>query len=312
MPFFVCHPERSEGSILFCFNRFVRTQTRTLFNEVHNIIFEYTKFNSVKIPIYTVDAFASKPFEGNPAAVCILEDIIPDSLMQKIAFEMNLAETAFVLKEEDSDSYSLRWMTPVSEVDLCGHATLASSHIMWQKGICSTDEPIRFNTRSGELIADYYKGEIGLNFPAIPEKEINYPKELIDAIGGITPKYVGMTKWNYIVEVESEDAVRNLKPDFNVMLALPGWGTIITAKADMQGYDFVSRFFAPEKGIQEDPVTGSAHCALGPYWQRRLGKDSFTAYQASERGGTVGVKVSDDRVMLTGHAVTVIEGDISV
>jgi PhzF family phenazine biosynthesis protein len=276
------------------------------------IIFEHTKFNSMKIPIYTVDAFASKPFEGNPAAVCILEDIIPDSLMQKIAFELNLPETAFVQKEKDSDSYSLRWMTPVSEVDLCGHATLASSHIMWQKGICSTNKPIRFNTRSGELIADYYKGEIGLNFPAIPEKEINYPKELIAAIGGITPKYVGMTKWNYLVEVDSEDAVRSLKPDFNVMLTLPGWGTIITAKADMPGYDFVSRFFAPEKGIQEDPVTGSAHCALGPYWQKHLGKDSFTAYQASDRGGTVGVKVNGDRVMLTGQAVTVIEGEISV
>lgn len=266
----------------------------------------------MKLPIFTVDAFTEKPFAGNPAAVCILNDAIEDSLMQKIAFELNLAETAFVLKEKDKEGFSLRWMTPVSEVDLCGHATLATSHILWQEGICKKDETIQYHTRSGLLKADFYKGEISLDFPAIPEKKIDYPKELITAIGGVTPKYVGMTKWNYLIELESESDVRNLQPDFNTMLKLPGWGTIITAKADMPGYDFVSRFFAPEKGIQEDPVTGSAHCALGPYWQKRLGKDSFKAYQASERGGTVGVKAAGDRVLLTGMAVTVISGEINV
>lgn len=271
-----------------------------------------SKSTKMKFPIFTVDAFTDKPFAGNPAAVCILNDAIEDSLMQKIAFELNLAETAFVLKEKDKTGFSLRWMTPVSEVDLCGHATLATSHILWQEGICSKDETIHFNTRSGLLKADYHKGEIGLDFPAIPEKEIEYPKELIKAIGGVTPKYVGMTKWNYLIELDSEEAVRNLKPDFDTMLKLPGWGTIITAKAAMPGYDFVSRFFAPEKGIQEDPVTGSAHCALGPYWQKRLGKDSFNAFQASERGGTVGVKVAGDRVMLAGMAVTVISGEINL
>ncbi len=266
----------------------------------------------MKLPIFTVDAFTSEPFKGNPAAVCLLNDIIPTSLMQSIAFELNLAETAFVLKETEGDAYSLRWMTPNSEVDLCGHATLATSHILWQEGICKKDETIHYNTRSGLLKADYHEGEIGLDFPAIPQKKIEYPPELIDAIGGVQPKYVGMTKWNYLIELESEDDIINLKPNFDIMLTLPGWGTIITAKADEKRYDFVSRFFAPEKGIQEDPVTGSAHCALGPYWAGRLGKDSFIAYQASERGGILGVKVNGDRVMLAGEAVTVISGEIEV
>ena len=267
----------------------------------------------MKIPIYTVDAFTSQPFKGNPAAVCILNETLNDSLMQNIAFEMNLSETAFVLKQDDG--FSLRWMTPSYEVDLCGHATLATSHILWQKGICPKDRTIHYHTKSGELLADFNKGEIGLNFPAIPEKEATYPKELITAIGGVIPKYVGMTKWNYLIELDSEQDVRNVKPDYDVMLSLPGWGTIVTAIADegnKGGFDFVSRFFAPEKGVQEDPVTGSAHCALGPYWQKRLGKDSFKAYQASERGGVVGVKVEGDRVMLAGEAVTVIEGLINV
>ncbi len=266
----------------------------------------------MKLPIFTVDAFTNEPFKGNPAAVCLLKEDIPTSLMQNIAFELNLAETAFVLREKDSDTYSLRWMTPVSEVDLCGHATLASSHIMWQEGICKKDETINFNTRSGLLTAKYNNGKITLDFPAIPQKKIEYPPELIDAIGGVQPKYVGMTKWNYIIELGSESDIRNLKPDFNVMLKLPGWGTIITAVADMPGYDFISRFFAPEKGIQEDPVTGSAHCALAPYWQGRLGKNTFKAYQASERGGTLDIVIEGDRVYLTGEALTVINGEIEV
>jgi PhzF family phenazine biosynthesis protein len=275
----------------------------------------------MKLKFHTVDAFSQKPFGGNPAAVCILDDIIPDSLMQNIALEMNLAETAFVLKlkddDERGDGYSLRWFTPNSEVDLCGHATLASSHIMWQTGVCPNTEPIKFHSRSGLLTAEYYNGEIGLNFPAIPQKEITYPPQLITSIGGAKPKYVGMTKWSYLIELEDENAVRAAIPDYNLMLKLPGWGTIITAEADKnglgkEGYDFVSRFFAPEKGVPEDPVTGSAHCALGPYWQKRLGRDKFKAYQASERGGTLGVSVVGDRVLLTGFAVTVIEGEINV
>jgi PhzF family phenazine biosynthesis protein len=275
----------------------------------------------MKLKFHTVDAFTQKPFGGNPAAVFILNDIIPDSLMQSIAFEMNLSETAFVLKlkedEERGEGYSLRWFTPNMEVDLCGHATLASAHIMWQTGVCQTNEKINFHTRSGLLTAVYNKGQIGLDFPAIPQKEIKYPPELITAIGGAKPKYVGMTKWNYLVELEDEAAVLGAQPDFPLMLTLPGWGTIVTAEADKnglgkEGYDFVSRFFAPEKGITEDPVTGSAHCALGPYWLKRLSKDKFKAYQASERGGALGVSVVGDRVLLTGFGVTVIEGEVNL
>ena len=166
----------------------------------------------MKLPIFTVDAFTSEPFKGNPAAVCLLKEDIPTSLMQNIAFELNLAETAFVLKEKDSDTYSLRWMTPVSEVDLCGHATLATSHILWQEGICKMDEQINYNTRSGLLKTDYSEDGIELDFPAIPQKKIDYPPDLIAAIGGAEPKYVGMTKWNYIIELENETAIRELKP----------------------------------------------------------------------------------------------------
>jgi PhzF family phenazine biosynthesis protein len=271
----------------------------------------------MKLKIQTVDAFTQKPFSGNPAGVCILNDIIPDSLMQNIAFEMNLAETAFVVKKPDDDGYSLRWFTPSSEIDLCGHATLASAHIMWQDGVEPRTETINFHTRSGLLTAKNSNGGIILDFPAVPQKEIEYPPELITSIGGAKPKYVGMTKWNYLIELEDENAVLNAKPDFNLMLKLPGWGTMITAQASpngygKEGYDFVSRFFAPEKGVPEDPVTGSAHCALGPYWQQRLGKDNFKAYQASERGGTVGVKVIGERIMLSGTGVTVMQGEINV
>jgi PhzF family phenazine biosynthesis protein len=265
----------------------------------------------MKIPIFTVDAFTQKPFSGNPAAVCLLSEAVYDSVMQNIAFEMNLSETAFVLKEEDG--YSLRWFTPAAEVDLCGHATLSSAHILWEEGICKSNEHINFHTKSGLLIT-YLRpgGEIEMDFPAIPEKEVSYPADLIFALGGVEPKYVGMTKWNYVVELESEHAVKSVKPDYVKMLALPGWGTVVTAKSDSGEYDFVSRFFAPEKGVPEDPVTGVAHCALGPFWQRRLGKKEFKAFQASQRGGRIGVRVEGNRVFLSGNAVTLIKGEINI
>lgn len=276
----------------------------------------------MKLKLQTVDAFTDKPFSGNPAAVCLLDDILPDSLMQKIAMEMNLSETAFVLREKDedgnpTDTYSLRWFTPSSEIDLCGHATLASGHIMWQEGVCKEDETIKFNTRSGLLTAKKSDKGITLDFPAIPQKEIKYPPELIASIGGANPVYVGMTKWNYIIELENEEAIHNAKPDYSIMLSLPGWGTIITAQADKNGlgkdgYDVVSRFFAPEKGVPEDPVTGSAHCAIAPYWQNKLGKSTLKAYQASERGGTLLLEVIGDRVTLTGTGVTMMAGEMEV
>ena len=230
--------------------------------------------------------------------------------MQNIALEMNLAETAFVLKQDDG--YLLRWFTPNTEVDLCGHATLASANVMWQNGIANPAEQLRFHTRSGVLTADKHGDEIGMDFPALAQKQIDYPKELIESIGGAKPKYVGMTKWHYLIELEDENAVRSVVPKYELMLGLPGWAVIVTAKASMAGYDFVSRFFAPEKGVPEDPVTGSAHCALGPYWQMQLGKNELKAYQASPRGGTIGVTVVGDRVLLRGTGVTVLKGELNI
>jgi PhzF family phenazine biosynthesis protein len=271
----------------------------------------------MKIPIFTVDAFTDKPFSGNPAAVCILNEVIYDSVMQSIAYEMNLSETAFLLKPasgtgRQDEGYSLRWFTPTAEVDLCGHATLSSAHILWEEGLADTGKPVQFQTKSGLLFAHFKGDKIEMDFPAISEKEVSYPADLIHALGGVEPKYVGMTRWNYVVELENESAVKSVKPDYARLLALPGWGTMITAKSDSGDYDFVSRFFAPEKGVPEDPVTGSAHCALGPFWQKRLGKKEFIAYQASSRGGSVGVRVEGDRVFLSGKAVTVIKGEINI
>jgi PhzF family phenazine biosynthesis protein len=262
----------------------------------------------MKLPIYTVDAFTDKPFSGNPAAVCILDNPLDESIMQKIAFEMNLSETAFLHRE--NDAYRLRWFTPAVEVDLCGHATLASSHILWETSILKTNEPANFQTRSGLLTSVKNHDGIEMDFPLIEESEIKSPPELDKALG-VKPLYTGMTKWNYVVELDSENTVRSINPDFDLLQRLPAWGTIITAKASIPGYDFVSRFFAPEKGVKEDPVTGSAHCVLGPFWQKRLNKNIFKAYQASQRGGTVGVKVENNRVYLSGKAVTVLKATLS-
>lgn len=266
----------------------------------------------MKLPIYTVDAFADKPFMGNPAAVCITDKSLSEGMMKNIAFEMNLSETAYLVKAKKNNEFNLRWFTPQAEVDLCGHATLASSHILYTTGICDKDEPINFHTKSGVLTSvnkgnDTYE----MDFPAIEQDVIDYPHELETALG-IKPVYVGMTKWNYIVELENEEEVRNVKPNFDMLEKLPGWGTIITSKSSMKGYDFVSRFFAPEKGVKEDPVTGSAHCALGPFWQKRLEKNEFKAYQASQRGGTVGLRVESGRVFLSGKAITMMSGEMEL
>jgi PhzF family phenazine biosynthesis protein len=268
----------------------------------------------MKIPIFTVDAFTDKPFSGNPAGVCVLDSPLEEKLMQNIAFEMNLSETAFLNKKNDG-AYSLRWFTPVVEVDLCGHATLASSHILWETGKVKKSSGIEFNTKSGILKAGFNNGGNELDFPLIESKPIDIPKGIVKAIG-VEPVNLFRTQWNYIAELDSEKTVRSVKPDFDLLRALEAWGTIITSRASKElaanGYDFVSRFFAPAKGVKEDPVTGSAHCALAPYWMNRLGKNIFKAYQASERGGTVGVRVDGDRVFLSGSAVTVLSGTMNV
>jgi len=252
--------------------------------------------------IYQVDSFTDRPFTGNPAGVCLLEKAADEAWMQAVAREMSLPETAFLVRQ--ADGFNLRWFTPAAEVELCGHATLASAHILWQTGILKAEEQARFHTLSGLLTASR-KGEwIEMDFPATPEQAVETPAGLVEALG-TKPNYVGKNVFDYLVEVESEAAVRDLKPDFTSLGKLPVRGVIVTAPASTSGFDFVSRFFAPAVGINEDPVTGSAHCCLTPFWARRLKKTKMTAYQASARGGVVRVELAGERVLISGQAVTV-------
>jgi PhzF family phenazine biosynthesis protein len=260
--------------------------------------------------VVQVDAFTDRAFGGNPAAVCILAAPREAHWMQSVAMEMNLSETAFLVRRDDG-SYDLRWFTPAVEVDLCGHATLASAHVLWEEGRLGRDETARFHTRSGLLLAARRGERIELDFPAKLEESIAPPEGLLAALGLAVARYVGKNKFDYLVEVESEAVVRGLKPDDRALAKLPVRGVIVTSRAAARPYDFVSRFFAPGSGIAEDPVTGSAHCCLAPYWQERLGKDEMVGYQASARGGVVHVRVAGDRVMLGGQAVTVMRGELA-
>lgn len=220
---------------------------------------------------------------------------------------MNLSETAFLLRE--GDGYRLRWFTPQAEVDLCGHATLASAHVLWEEGLAPGDAALRFLTRSGLLTARRVDGWIEMDFPAEPATSVEPPAELLRALG-VKPRYVGKNRFDYLVEVESADAVRALRPDLALLRTVPARGVNVTSAGNRQGRDFVSRFFAPQLGVDEDPVTGSAYCCLGPYWQARLGKASLVGHQVSARGGIVRVTVRGDRVLLGGQAVTVLRGEI--
>jgi len=258
--------------------------------------------------IIQVDAFTDRPFSGNPAAVCILEAARDDTWMQNVAREMNLSETAFLLKRPDG--YDLRWFTPETEVDLCGHATLASAQVLWEDKLLRSDEEVRFHTRSGVLTCRLKDGWIEMDFPAEPEKHEVPPKELITALD-VTPLYTGKNRFDYLVEIESENVLRRLTPDFTLLKTVPMRGVMVTARSITKKYDFVSRFFAPRVGINEDPVTGSAHCCLGPYWQKKLKRYQLYAYQASARGGEVHVRVAADRVMLSGKAATVMRGELT-
>ncbi len=264
------------------------------------------------LPLFTVDAFTDQPFAGNPAAVCVLpfEDWPESKWMQSVAAEMNLAETAFVRPGMDG-IFGLRWMTPTVEVDLCGHATLAAAHVLWATGHVEADATIRFDTRSGTLSANKSGFEIELDFPLTPVTETKPPAGLIESLG-VTAKYVGKTKFDYLVSVDSAATVRAAKPDFVGLKKLEARGVILTAKSDDPKYDFVSRFFAPSFGIDEDPVTGSAHCALAAFWGYRLNKSQMTGYQASARGGVVAVRVYHDRCFLSGRAITVAAGELVV
>jgi PhzF family phenazine biosynthesis protein len=250
----------------------------------------------MSLTITQVDAFTNKMFGGNPAAVCILPEARDAAWMQNVAMEMNLSETAFLVKR--ADGYDLRWFTPAIEVDLCGHATLGSAHVLWETGTLAADEQARFHTRSGVLTADLRGEWVELNFPAKLAHEAEAPPRLAEALG-VEPKYVGKNKFDYLVEVE-EAQLRAMKPDFGLLRELPVRGIIVTSASGDATYDFLSRFFAPGAGVDEDPVTGSAHCALTPFWAKRLGKTAMLAHQVSKRGGIVKVTLAGDRVLLGG------------
>jgi PhzF family phenazine biosynthesis protein len=259
------------------------------------------------LTIFQVDAFTAKPFAGNPAAVCILSQPAEESWMQNVAREMNLSETAFLFRE--GEGFRLRWFTPAVEVDLCGHATLASAHVLWEMGYARPEEKVNFYTRSGALTAERKGDWIEMDFPAKPEEAAPEPAGLAQALG-VKIQYLGRNQFDYLVEVDSEEVVGNLKPDFTLLGTLPIRGVIVTSRSSSEEYDFVSRFFAPRVGVNEDPVTGSAHCCLGPFWGNRLHKKEFVAYQASPRGGIIRVRVMGPRVVLGGQAVTVLRGEL--
>lgn len=257
--------------------------------------------------VFHVDAFTSIPFRGNPAAVCILDEEHDNKWMQAVASEMNLSETAFLLKR--SDGYNLRWFTPVTEVDLCGHATLASAHVLWEKNCLNPDQEVHFYTKSGLLTAHKQGSWIELNFPVQRPRETEPPKDLLEALA-VSPLYVGKNAWDYLIEVEHEDILRTIQPDFNTLSRVDMRGVIVTCRATE--CDFVSRFFAPAVGVNEDPVNGSAHCCLAPYWSNRLKKESFLAYQASLRGGKLKVRIQGERVYISGEAITIFTGKLTV
>ena len=261
-------------------------------------------------PLYQVDAFTDRPFAGNPAAVVLLDDDASNEWMQHVAAEMNLSETAF-LTSGNGDAYRLRWFTPVAEVDLCGHATLATAHVLWEAGHLGTGRRAVFDTAGGRLSAQRDGDWILMDFPAEEAEDLEEHLGLADALG-VHPIRVSSNRLDILVEIESEAAVRSLEPDLHALERIGMRGVIVTAQAAGQQFDFVSRYFAPRFGIPEDPVTGSAHCCLGPYWRDRLGKTDLLGYQASARGGTVGVEVAGDRVLLKGKAVTVFRGELTV
>ena len=227
--------------------------------------------------------------------------------MQKVAMEMNLSETAFLHREKDG--WRLRWFTPTVEVALCGHATLASAHVLWETGRLKKSAPARFHTLSGLLTAQRVGREIALNFPARPVELSPAPEGLNESLG-VTPLSISRTAFDYLVEVDSAETVRRLKPDFGKLASIPVRGVIVTARGDSRKYHFISRFFAPASGVNEDPVTGSAHCALGTFWAAKLKRTEFSAFQASARGGVISVTVQGDRVLLRGRAVTVMKAQL--
>lgn len=263
------------------------------------------------VPCFHVDAFADRAFAGNPAVVCLLDRVRPARWMQTVAAEMNLSETAFV--RPVARGFSLRWFTPKAEVDLCGHATLAAAHVLWSERVVRPGRDLAFHTRSGVLTAVRAEGRAGaieLDFPARIARPCARPAGLGRALGASAVRAVAKNQDDLLVEVASERDVRALRPDFGLLSKLPVRGVCVTARSSSKKFDFVSRFFAPRVGVDEDPVTGSAHCALAPWWRERLGRDAMKGYQASARGGVVEVQVAGARVKLRGGVVTIVRGQL--
>jgi PhzF family phenazine biosynthesis protein len=263
--------------------------------------------------IFHVDAFSAEPFKGNPAAVCLLESPRPDAWMQNVAAEMNLSETAFLLPA--ADGFGLRWFTPAAEVPLCGHATLASAHVLWETGMVPPESAARFQTLSGTLTGRRQGRRIEIDLPAMTLAECPAPAAALRALD-VSPRWCGRTPnrglgdMDYLLELDSEATVRSVRPDFGLLGREVQAGVIVTARSGSPSCDFVSRYFVPYCGIDEDPVTGAAHCSLVPYWSRRLGKAELLGYQASARGGYVHGRLGDGRVLLAGEAVTVLRGTL--
>ena len=261
----------------------------------------------MSIIIHQINAFSEKAFGGNPAATCLLEDAPETDWMQAVAREMNLSETAFVVRREDDD-WSLRWFTPGAEVDLCGHATLASAHFLWDLALIAPDAPVRFHTRSGLLTCVREDEWIAMDFPALPAEAMESPNGLAEALGA-SPIAVWRSTWDILAEFATAQEVQDLNPDFQALLPFAARGVLVTAPGNGP-YDFVSRFFAPAHRIFEDPVTGSTHCILAPFWGDRLGKSQMLALQASSRGGILKVGTNGNRVTLSGKAVTIMTGTL--
>ena len=263
----------------------------------------------IDVKIYQVDAFTKEIFRGNPAGVCILPlpKMTDNELLQNIAMEMNLSETAFLSKREGE--YHLRWFTPEIEVDFCGHATLAAAHILWEIGLEKKQNTLQFNALIGKLIARHKRGKIELDFPTFEVQEMSTQQDINEALG-IEPIFFGISRNKYLIEVENLEILKSLQPDFTQLKTL-GRGFIVTCKSEDQNYDFYSRYFAPAVGVNEDPVTGSAHSSLAPYWGKKLGKNKLLAYQASRRGGVLECELAaNGRVFIRGYARTVFEIDM--
>jgi PhzF family phenazine biosynthesis protein len=265
------------------------------------------KGESMETLIFQIDAFTSEPFKGNPAAVCLLLEPKSDDWMQSVSTEMNLSETAFLFPEQDG--YRLRWFTPKTEVDLCGHATLASAHAIWETGIADKNSLLKFYTRSGLLTAQQNNGWIELDFPVSKIEAVDEIATLSEALHVPVLRTV-QTDFDLLAEIEGEEVIKDLNPDMTRLAALPTRGIIVTSRGNSKPYDFISRFFGPNVGVNEDPVTGSAHCALAPYWHDKLGKTSFFAFQSSYRGGELKIELRGSRVGIAGQAVTVLSGKL--